>query len=181
VRVVRTNRSAIAFAPGRSDRRADDLEAFTFEDRVEAARELAVSVADQEAERRRSLGQLPGELASLLGNPGAGGIRRAAGNVDSSATELDEEEHMQPLRPDGLDGEEVDRDHTVRLRTQELPPRESGALPDWPEAGLAQEPACGGGGDRESEPVEFAGDPLVAPTRVLSGEAQQQLADLAAD
>jgi hypothetical protein len=66
---------------GRANRRPDDLDAFAAEDAVEVTRELAVAIADQEANRRRSLRQGPGELASLLGDPGAVWVGRAAGEV----------------------------------------------------------------------------------------------------
>jgi hypothetical protein len=41
--------------PRRSNRRPDDLDPFATEDRVEVTNELAVAIADQEAERRRAL------------------------------------------------------------------------------------------------------------------------------
>jgi hypothetical protein len=50
----------------RSHRRADDLEPFAAKDRVEAACELAVSIANQKAERRRAFDDRPGELSGLL-------------------------------------------------------------------------------------------------------------------
>ena len=56
---------------GRADRCPDDLDAFAAEDGVEVSRELAVAIADEEAKWRRLLSQRPGELASLLGDPGA--------------------------------------------------------------------------------------------------------------
>src|SRR5438552_10240606 len=56
----------------RSHRRLDDLDPFAGEDGVEVAGELAVAVADQEAKRPWSLLERPGELAPLLGHPGAG-------------------------------------------------------------------------------------------------------------
>ena len=93
----------------------DDLDAFADEDGVEVAGELAVAVADQEATRRWTLLQCPGELARLLGDLGTGRVRGAAGQVAASATELDEEEHVKPPQRDGLDGEEVDREHARRL------------------------------------------------------------------
>src|SRR5438128_10850195 len=65
---------------------------------------------------------------ALLGDPGAGRVGRAAGQVDASAAEFDEEEHVQPLQRDGLDGEEVDREHASRLRPQKRTPREAGTL-----------------------------------------------------
>jgi hypothetical protein len=36
-------------------------------------------------------------------------------NVDAPAALLDEEEHVQPLQRDRLDGEEVDCEHALRL------------------------------------------------------------------
>jgi hypothetical protein len=80
--------------------RLDDLDALAGEDGVEVAREFAIPVADQKAHRRRALSERPGELPGLLGNPGAGRVRRAAGQVDAPTTKLDEEEHVQPPQRD---------------------------------------------------------------------------------
>src|SRR5919204_2231755 len=55
----------------RSHRRADDLDPFASEHAVEVARELAVAIVDEEANRCRSLAERPGELAGLLANPAA--------------------------------------------------------------------------------------------------------------
>src|SRR6266542_1117783 len=73
----------------RSNRRPDDLDAFASEDGVEVARVLAVAIADKEAKRRRSVSQCPGELAGLLGDPGAVWVGGAAGEVYAPAAELD--------------------------------------------------------------------------------------------
>src|SRR5437764_4170398 len=83
----------------RSHRCLDDLDSFAGEDGVEVAGELAVAVVDQEAKRPWSLVERPGEerpgdLACLLGDPGAGRVRGAAGQVDASAAEFDEEEQL---------------------------------------------------------------------------------------
>jgi hypothetical protein len=51
-----------------------------------------------------------------------------------AAAELDEEEHVQPLQPNGLDREEIDREHALRLHTQKRTPRETSALTSGPEA-----------------------------------------------
>jgi len=99
----------------RPHRRPDDLDAFAGEDRVEVARERAIAIADQEAKRSSSLLERPGELARLLGDPWSGRVGGAAGEVDAPATQLDEEEHVQPLQRDRLDGEEVDCEHALRL------------------------------------------------------------------
>jgi hypothetical protein len=57
-----------------SHRCADDLDSLAVEDVVEIACELAVSVPDQEANRRRALGKSPSELARLLSDPGSLGF-----------------------------------------------------------------------------------------------------------
>jgi len=77
--------------------------------------ELAVSIANQEAERRRAFRERPGELSGLLGDPGAAGISGIAGEMHAPAPELDEEQDVQALQPDGLDREEVGGDHAPRL------------------------------------------------------------------
>jgi hypothetical protein len=108
-------RSAVAFAFGARTGVLMIWIAFAGEDRVEVARELAVVVADQEAKRSSSLLERPGELTRLLGDPWSGRVGGAAGEVDAPATQLDEEERVQPLQRDRLDGEEVDCEHALRL------------------------------------------------------------------
>jgi hypothetical protein len=97
----------------RTYRRLANRDAFAAEDGVEVACELAVAVADQETQRRWALAERPGELAGLLGDPDAARIGGAAGEVDTPSVELDEEEHVQPLQRDGVDGEEVNRRSVV--------------------------------------------------------------------
>jgi hypothetical protein len=63
---------------------------------------------------------------------GSGGV------VDAPAAELDEEEHVQPLERDRLDGEEVDREHALRLRPQESAPRRPASRAGRAEPCLAQ-------------------------------------------
>jgi hypothetical protein len=58
--------------------------------------------------------------------------------VDAPAGELDEEQHVQPLERDGLDGEEIDREHALDLRPQQGTP-EPGALASRAEPGLPQD------------------------------------------
>src|SRR5258708_3017444 len=88
----------------------DDPNALASEHGVEVAGEFAVAVADQEAKRCSLFLDGPGELARLVGNPWPGRVGGDAGEVDASAFELDEEEHVQPLERDRFDGEEVDRE-----------------------------------------------------------------------
>jgi hypothetical protein len=82
---------------------------------VEAAREVGVAVADQEVETRLLLRSLQANWASLLDDPGANRVGGAAGEMDAAAAWLDEEENVEALKRDRLDGEEVDREHAVCL------------------------------------------------------------------
>jgi hypothetical protein len=72
-----------------SHRRLHEPNALAFEDLIERAAVLAVAVADQEADA--PIADIETEVARLLGNPGAAGIRRAAGKPDASARMRDEE------------------------------------------------------------------------------------------
>jgi hypothetical protein len=96
----------------------DRRDPFAAEHFVEGGGELRVSVVDQEPCPLEDIRE--GEVARLLGDPDAGRIGRAAGEVDAAASELDEEEHVVAAQRDRLDGEEVARQHACRLLAQEL-------------------------------------------------------------
>jgi hypothetical protein len=53
--------------------------------------------------------------------------------MNAAAAEFDEEEHVEPLQPDRLDGEEIDREYASPVRSQELAPGHSTAPADRPE------------------------------------------------
>jgi hypothetical protein len=53
----------------RSNGRLDDSNALGAKDLVETGRELRVSVPDEELGSSRALGEIPGEVASLLDDP----------------------------------------------------------------------------------------------------------------
>ena len=57
--------------------------------------------------RRPRSSQDKQQVAGLLGDPQTAGISGDPGQVDPSAVQLDEEQHVQPLRRDRVDGEEV--------------------------------------------------------------------------
>jgi hypothetical protein len=91
----------------RPERRPHNLESAASEHAVEATGELAVSIVDEEAQRRGSFGQRPRQVARLLSNPRPARICGAAGEVQAVAVELDEEEHVQPPEPERVDREVV--------------------------------------------------------------------------
>ncbi len=70
----------------RPDRREDHPERFTREDDVERVGELRVPVADQEPERLEQAADR--EVACLLGDPGAGRVRRDPREMDAAGLEL---------------------------------------------------------------------------------------------
>jgi len=109
--------------PWRSDRRANDPYAVCMEDLVEAGRELGVSVTDEEPDRAGLFGQDDAQIAGLLDHPLSNGAGRDSRHVDPSGVQLDEEEHVEAPKNDGIDGEEVTRQHRGRLSSEELGPR----------------------------------------------------------
>jgi len=86
----------------------------------------------------------------------------------------DEEEHVDPLQPKRLDREEITGERAGSLLAQERPPRLRPALGcRWNVSG-AQHLAHRCRRDRKPEPLELAGDALIAPIRVLAGETKDQ-------
>src|SRR4029450_5822787 len=98
--------------------------------------------------------------------------------MDSAATQFDEEEHVQPLQPDRVNGEEVDREQASPVRVHEFVPRHATACADWPESRCAKPGAYRRRRDREPKARQLAHDALIAPARIVSREAQNQFSDL---
>ncbi len=96
---------------------------------VEAAGELRVPVADQEAYLPSPLPQHQQQVAGLLGDPGAVGIGGHAGQVHTSRVQFDEEQDVEPPQEDRVRGEEVARHDPGGLLAQERPP--GGGRPPW--------------------------------------------------
>jgi hypothetical protein len=101
-------------------------------------RELRVVIAQHEANLSSLLAQDQQQVAGLLGNPRAVGVGGHAGQVDASGVELDEEQHVEPLQPDRVDGEEVTRHDSGGLLAEERPPGRGGAARGWVEPVAAE-------------------------------------------
>jgi hypothetical protein len=101
-------------------RRPNNTHLLGFKDGVEAARELAIAVANQQSNRLRPFNERPGDLPRLLRAPFTVRMRRAAGSVDAAAADFNEEQHIQSLEPYRVDGEEIHRDHALGLGTETL-------------------------------------------------------------
>jgi hypothetical protein len=88
---------------------------------IEGSGEVAVAVAEQEPEAGLLIKRAK-EIPGLLGDPGAGGVGGDTGEVDSSAVQLDEEQHIQPLQEHAVHGAKVTGHDAGCLPAQERPP-----------------------------------------------------------
>jgi hypothetical protein len=76
---------------------------------------FAVAVADQETGPMG--GEVEAEVARLLGDPGPGWVRGAAGKPDASAAVGDKEQGVVATQQHALDGEEITGDDARGLRS----------------------------------------------------------------
>ena len=68
---------------------------------IETARELSITIANQKSDGVGTLRERPRDVPRLLRHPFAVGMGRAAGQVHATTGDFDEEQHVQPLEPDG--------------------------------------------------------------------------------
>jgi len=121
------------------NRCTNDSRALGLKDGVETARELAIVIANEHADRVCPFGERPCEVPRLLCDPFAVGMRRAASDVHAATADFDKEQDIQPLEPNGVDGEEIHSNDAFRLRSQELPPRKPLALAGRTELFVAED------------------------------------------
>jgi hypothetical protein len=109
------------------DRSANDADVGAAEHSVERGGELAVPVADQEPESVRAVAELHEQVASLLGDPGPGGVGGDPGEVHAAAVVLDHDEDVEAAQEDGVDMGEIDGEDGAGLGGQKLSPRRPGS------------------------------------------------------
>src|SRR5215217_427908 len=165
----------------RAHRCFDDLDAFACEDGIEVARVLAVSVAIRNRDRQARSCSVQVNWRACCVTHAPGRVRSAASDMHAAATQLDEEDNVQPLQRDGLDGEEVDAEDALRLSSQERAPGQAETLTRRTDPCFAQDLPNGGRRHSWAEPVDLTDDPLIAPARVLAREPKNEVADLATD
>jgi hypothetical protein len=110
----------------------------------------------------------------VLGEPGSGRVRGDAQDVYPAGGVFDDEERVEPVQGDRVEGEQVAGQDRVRLGPQELGPRWSGSARRWVDAGRVQDLPDGRGADLVAEAGEFAVDASVSPRRILGGQADPQ-------
>jgi hypothetical protein len=118
------------------------------------------------------------QVAGLLGDPQTVGVGGHPGQVDPSGVQLDEEQHVQPLQPHGVDSEEVAGEDPGGLLAQERLPGRRGPARGRVQSMTAEGAADRGCRDPHPEAQQFSLDALVAPAGVLLGEADDELLDL---
>ena len=157
--------------------RSIDFRPFAADDSVEADRELRVPIADQEPAGQGTVLDLPRQIAGLLGDPGSGRVRGAAGEMHPPRPQLDEEQDVDRLEEERLADEDVAGHDLVPVAREELAP---GAAPALPLRCGRHVPALedvpdGGAAHRVAQLDEFAVGARLAPSRVLSGQPEDQL------
>jgi hypothetical protein len=107
---------------------SDHLDAHIGENSVERGGELAGPVAHEESKLGDAITQIHHEVAELLGGPSTVGMGGRAQQMYRSAGQLQDEEHIDPLkRHHAVHVEEVAGQQGRRLRAQKLPPGRVGA------------------------------------------------------
>src|SRR6266540_5790559 len=158
--------------------RQDHLGVLRAEHVVEGTAELRVTIADEEAHAASLVLQAQQEVAGLLGDPGGVGIGGHPGQVHAPGVEFDEEQHIQPPQPDGVDGEAGRRRRSRR-------PAGAGTPAKWWPSAVASGPGRGGAawcGSRSPTPVRRAAGVhpggAGSPNGVLCAQADDQLLQL---
>jgi hypothetical protein len=146
----------------RPDRRSDDLDPFGAEDVVELTRELAVAITNQEAGTDAFVVELHQQVARLLAHPAAVGVSRDPGQMNAAARQLDEEQHIEALQEQGVDGEEVALEDARRLLAKKLRPARLETLRCRLDARLLENRPDGARGQLDPEADQLAVDPPVA-------------------
>jgi|SRR5579872_4784690 len=148
---------------------------------VELIDELGVAIVDGELQRSLETRQFPGQIADLLSDPGRVGVCGAVGVEDAPAMDLHEYDHVERLEYGGVDGEEVTGQDGTGLGGQKLGPARSLASRGRRHPLPPKNSSCRVRCDLITELEQFSLDPAIAPTRILTGQAQDQLFELVAD
>jgi hypothetical protein len=135
-------------------------------------------VADKEAHVSSPLPEHQQQVAGLLGDPGTVRVGGHPGEMDPSGVQFDEEQHVEPPEPHGVDGEEVAGHDPGGLLAQERPP--GAVCTSWRrvEPVAAKRGTDRGGRDPNSQVQQLSLDPLIAPPGVLLCETDDQLLHL---
>jgi hypothetical protein len=161
----------------RLDGSPDHRDAIAAEDGVEGAAELPVTIVGQEPWPLLTVVEIISRLRACWVIHAVSGLRARDVFADSRA-DRDEEQHLQPPQPDGVDREEVGGEHRLGVLAEEVAPAGADALRRRRNDGAREDVPHQRRRNRDAEPAQLAGDPHVAPVVVCAGEPHDQLAHL---
>jgi hypothetical protein len=173
---VRTTRSATQFAHGhRGGIQTTRIPTSARTASTDAVNWLALSQT-RKPELGDAIAKIYHEVADLLGGPPAVGVDGRAQEMHGLVADLQNEEHLNPLKRDwAVHREEVADQHRRRLSMQELAPgrggvsdRRRGSPPPPQDAANRRHPHA------VTEFEQLAVDSLVSPVVILSGSALDQ-------
>src|SRR6266508_2902117 len=121
------------------------------------------------------------QIPCLLGDPGTGRVGGDPGDVDLARADLDEEQHVDPFKEHGVDGEEVAGQDRVRLRGEELFPGGPGTAWCRVDASPVEDIPHRAGRYLVAQADQLTVNSSMPPQRVLGSQPQHQLADLLGD
>lgn len=153
----------------------DYLKSLALEDRIEFAAEFAVPVVDEEPRSCRRVLNVPTQVARLLGDPEGVWTLCAAGDMQSPASNLYEEQHVLPGEKSCLNGKKVTRPYEIPIVPQELSP--AGSCPERPpsESIARRYSPYGSLRDIDSQLLEFTLYLAITPGWILFREIQDKV------
>ena len=143
--------------------------------------ELGVTVPDEKSERTDPVTKIHQQVPRLLRRPRAVRVPGHTEDVHPPGRHLHDEQDIQALEEDRIDGEEVTRQQALRLDAEELSPGRIHAARSGPVPPGAQDPPDRRVADLVAEPGQFAVYAPISPPRVLPCQLQRQVSDLPAD
>ena len=155
-----------------------DPGAFAAEHMIELVDELGIPIMDGELDWSLELVQLPGQVSSLLRDPGGIGMGSAVGVENAAAGDLHEYQHVEGPKQHRVDCEEVAGQGSSGVGAEELRPSGALAARCRRNAMAAKDAADGGRRDPISELEQFALNAAIAPTWVFAAQAQNQFPQL---
>src|SRR5258708_6165919 len=149
-------------------RRVNHFNSRCIKNSIEGCRELGVPIMDKKTNGRCLLIQRPAQLAGLLSDPNRGRVTGTASQMDASAADFDEKEHVQCLQPKRFHTEEIAGEHLVLVLVEECPPvQASSAFWRSDNASLSQNILDGGSVQPIAQLLQFTLDLVVAPLVLL--------------
>ncbi len=146
-------------------------------DHVEQLRELAVPVTDQEPCPAAGILQIHDQIPRRLAHPRCGRVAGGAQNTDAAGVVLDDRQHVHAGARESHGLQEVTRQQRLGLRAQEPGPGCGGTLRRRIDAGVLEDLPDSRRRHLDTEHLQLAVHPPIAPARVLPHQAQNQQPD----